>query len=122
MNHIWIRYACKDTNGDFFFYYLDLNDLASIPTRLFDVERIWKIIGRDLWIGYKDKEGRDIYSNDIYAFPRHVGPSIGTILWSEEHCRFEFNNGFLWPLSQALMVEGRVLGNTYQNQDLLRMK
>jgi len=69
----------------------------------------WEVIAHDLFTGLKDKEGEDIYENDILDVPYN---RIGNTL-------VIFNNG-KYNICDYNLSSCTVIGNIHENKDLLK--
>jgi uncharacterized phage protein (TIGR01671 family) len=72
------------------------------------------------YTGLIDKDGNEIYEGDIVkSVDEDLKPQIYTIVWSETRACFDMKLGYsariLFPLSHAM----EVIGNIYENPDLL---
>lgn len=74
-----------------------------------------------LGVGIKDINSKDVYEGDIIK----VSGIIGKILWVQEHCSFMLlgvNPVKYYRLRQSETQRVEVIGNIYQNRDILEGK
>lgn len=74
-----------------------------------------------LYIGLKDKKGKEIYEDDIIGFANE----IGTVMWSNVCCNFcivKINSNILceWGLWWRNINRFEVIGNIYEKPELLK--
>jgi uncharacterized phage protein (TIGR01671 family) len=72
------------------------------------------------YTGLKDKNGKEIYDCDICMGTRGGSSYIFTVKWDEENARYlgHTTNGYICYVGQEPAVE--VIGNIYQNPELLQ--
>lgn len=73
--------------------------------------------------GLKDKNGKEIYEGDIVGKNTKSGYNKQTIVWDNDHACFDWQTttGDDWPDGfSGFIDEYEVIGNIYENKDLLK--
>lgn len=81
--------------------------------------------------GYKDRKGKEIYEGDILKYISTKCPCCGTekvysghdlytIQYSEEDCGFKCDNPHNYMLPETWSMDLEVIGNVYENFELVR--
>ena len=75
--------------------------------------------------GLKDKNGREVFEGDIFQWSFAVDTYKGEVKWWPDRAGFGLpsmiasnRNGFMM-LDSRIALEGEVIGNIYENPDLL---
>ena len=79
------------------------------------------------YTGLKDKNGKEIYEGDILEFGDYsiakYGRCLHTVYWNEEDAGFYTRElGFQKLGGFPIDVEGEVIGNIYENKELLEVR
>lgn len=119
---IKIRYACKDFCGQFFFYYLNLDDLVNTPFYLGGVGRIEEIIGRGLFTGLKDCDGKEIWegdriTNNLFDKPATVQIGDGGMWATIKDYNEDGNASWYLRWFCSADLQPKVIGNIYEEAD-----
>lgn len=70
------------------------------------------------YTGLKDKDGKEIYEEDIVKGIFYQGkPEISTVKWLEKGAAFIF---FGYPMNVHGLHDVEVIGNIYENPELLK--
>jgi len=71
------------------------------------------------FVGLLDKNGREIYEEDIVRY--EINGSVSRVCWEQDICTYCFNDG----LNRINVLDSRfieVVGNSYENPELLKKK
>lgn len=72
------------------------------------------------YTGIKDKNGVEIYENDIVRQQMRFDETNGVIFWQEEKSRFAINlDGFITTITKPQEDSYEVVGNIHENPELL---
>ena len=87
------------------------------------------LLSRDLSIGLKDKNGKEIFEGDILKAEHHGGIDIVKVEWDKKYAGFEFfdKDDEPCPLTDYIDIKGfelnvEVIGNIHENPELMEMK
>lgn len=140
---IKFRYICEDAGGKMFILFKSITDFnnATMASEF----RIQKIVAIDQFTGLQDKNGRDIYEDDIVKFtsPEYMwsngtheftspivfreGAFTINLIQSDLHTNGDYihwreANGFSGAMSFNSLPTGayfEIIGNIYENPELL---
>ncbi|HED05816.1 MAG TPA: hypothetical protein ENI61_03935 [Ignavibacteria bacterium] len=116
---IKVRYRLNTLNG-IKFYVLNLNQIEQgFLKSLLKRDSYYnqsQILDVDLYIGSKDKNGKEIYERDIIKHKDKFGNGMGIVEFNFPSFRLKDKNGFCddWNWEK----EFEVIGNIYENKDL----
>jgi uncharacterized phage protein (TIGR01671 family) len=68
------------------------------------------------YTGLLDNQGVEIYEGDICQ--KEIG-NIGVVKWDEEQCLFDFEHKHTMTLAKSQISKLKVIGNIYENPELL---
>lgn len=115
--------CCGNAVNGYDYYINDYT--AKIDTGLYGV--IYKIVPETAgqYTGLTDKNGIGIFEGDIIIFNRgrnlpNTKPRPLLVFWDERSSRFTTNAGSYAFLQKDMMVECEVIGNIYDNPELLK--
>ena len=98
-------------NGDFF--YDDCFGNVKAEYRINDTHKIMQCTG------LKDKHGKDIYEGDILKKTYGSSIPVCAVAWHDERAMFIQHDGFNEPLCQLAPQSIEVIGNIYENPELV---
>jgi len=133
------RYVFKNKNfGDYSFYYLTLGEIErGASLKIFQsgmIENDYELISRDRYTGLKDKNGKEIYGEDLvglwmpdeYREGYLINKSFADpfkVIWKRGGfvCEFEGETQFLDEYFDA-SEDLEIIGNSYENPELREIK
>lgn len=71
------------------------------------------------YTGLTDKKGKQIFEGDIVKMSFVDGEDVGEIAWDEERCRFAYFEADGWGYGVDETVVCEIIGNIYDNPELL---
>jgi len=96
------------------YYYFTLSEYANDYSIRYKVQNSDK----ELYTGLKDKTGKEIYEGDIVEFSK----GIGQIIYSGGEYSIEYNNDLFNLGFHHHNNEIKIVGNIYENPELLKEK
>ena len=113
---VWDKEENRMISGDRFAFeeYAPLNDLFNNNSKRFDFM---------LYTGYKDINDVEIYEGDIVETTRGLNHIIGAVIYRKASWYIQSKEGYNVRLNSIFSTaENKIIGNVYENKELLEVK
>lgn len=114
---IKIRYTWKRTSdGHMWQPIISIDEFEKGKQHFPPMDSDWEIIGRDLWTGFHDSEGNEVYGGDKVLLPSKHGEYTTVVSWDGTAWIIDPNKSKISDYRSIIVVKrGKIVGNVHIN-------